>query len=78
MQSWAAMAAEQDDRGAQDEAARELVWILEGWGRVDEARRAETRRAAEFDEQMPLLLRAVARPWPNRSARSGPRSAPVH
>jgi hypothetical protein len=56
MQSWVAMAEAQGDRVAQDEAAREIVWILEGWGRIEEAQRTEFRRAAELDEQMPLLF----------------------
>ena len=56
MQSWSAMAAAHGDRDAQDEAAREIVWILEGWGRSEEAQRTEYRRAAELDEQMPLLF----------------------
>jgi hypothetical protein len=56
MQSWAAMARERQDRVAQDEAAREIVWIMEGWGHTDEARRIDFRRSAELDEQMPLLF----------------------
>jgi hypothetical protein len=56
MQSWAAMAEAHEDRVAQDEAAREIVWILEGWGRSEEAQRTEFRRAAALDEQMPLLF----------------------
>ena len=56
MQAWAAMAKAREDRIAQDEAAREIVWILEGWGQPDEARRVDFRRSAELDEQMPLLF----------------------
>ena len=56
MQAWAAIAKARADRIAQDEAAREIVWILEGWGHPDEARRVDFRRTAEFDEQMPLLF----------------------
>jgi hypothetical protein len=56
MQAWAAMARAREDRVAQDEAAREIVWIMEGWGQTDEARRVEFRRSAELDEQMPLLF----------------------
>ncbi len=56
MQAWAAMAREREDRAAQDEAAREIVWILEGWGQTDEANRVEFRRSADLDEQMPLLF----------------------
>lgn len=56
MQAWAAMAKAREDRIAQDEAAREIVWILEGWGEPEEARRVDFRRSAELDEQMPLLF----------------------
>ena len=50
------MAEENDDRAAVDEASRELVWILDGWGRTEEARQLEQTRATEFDEQLPLLF----------------------
>jgi hypothetical protein len=55
MQQWHAAAAERDDRAVLSESAREMVWILEGWGRTEEARRLEYRRATEFDEQMRLF-----------------------
>jgi len=56
MEAWAAMAADREDRDAQDEAVREIVWILEGWGRTEEAQRLDCKRAAELDLQMPLPL----------------------
>jgi hypothetical protein len=56
MQAWAAMAESRADRPAQEEAMRELVWILEAWELDEDARRVEFRRASEFDEQMPLLF----------------------
>jgi hypothetical protein len=56
MTQWRAMAEEHDDRPAVEEASRELVWILEGWGRTEEARRLEQTRAAEFDQQLPLFF----------------------
>jgi hypothetical protein len=56
MQAWSAMAKARADNTAQDEAMREIVWILEGWGHADEARRVDFRRSVEFDEQMPLLF----------------------
>jgi hypothetical protein len=56
MQAWQAMAKAQEDRAIYDEAAREIVWILEGWGQPDEARRVDFRRSSECDEQMPLLF----------------------
>jgi TIR domain len=56
MTQWRAMAEEHDDRAIVDEANRELVWILEGWGRTEEARQLEQTRAMEFDEQLPLFF----------------------
>jgi hypothetical protein len=56
MTEWRAMAEEHGDRAIVDEANRELVWILEGWGRTDEARQLEQTRAMEFDEQLPLFF----------------------
>ncbi len=56
MTQWRAMAEERDDRAVVDEASRELVWILDGWGRTDEARLLEQTRAMEFDEQLPLFF----------------------
>jgi hypothetical protein len=55
MQAWSAMAQSREDRDAQEESMREIVWILEGWELGEEARRMEFRRASEFDEQMPLF-----------------------
>ena len=54
MQQWRAAAEERGERGAVDESAREMVWILEGWGMTEEARRMEIHRAGEFDDQMML------------------------
>jgi hypothetical protein len=56
MDQWRAEAERRGDRNAQDEATREIVWILESWGRLDDARRLEYRRAMEFDEQLLLPL----------------------
>jgi len=56
MEEWHAEAEEYGDRGAMDEAAREMVWILETWGRYEVARRLEYRRAAACDEQIPLMF----------------------
>ena len=55
MRQWYEAAEEMDDRKVLDEAAREMVWILNGWGREDQAERLERRRAMEFDEQMRLF-----------------------
>jgi hypothetical protein len=56
MTQWRALAEEHDDRSVVDEASRELVWILDGWGRTEEARQLEQTRAMEFDEQLPLFF----------------------
>jgi len=55
MQQWHAAALEEEDRAVLSESAREMVWILEGWGRTDEAESLEWHRATEFDEQMRLF-----------------------
>jgi hypothetical protein len=54
MAQWHAKAEARDDRKVLDESARELVWILESWGRPDEAYQLDYLRATEFDEQMGL------------------------
>jgi TIR domain len=54
MAQWHAAAEARDDLKVLDESARELVWILESWGRPDEAYRLDYLRATEFDEQMGL------------------------
>jgi hypothetical protein len=56
MQQWHAGAEAHDDRAVLDESARELVWILEGWGMAEEAHRIDYRRATEFDDQMMLMF----------------------
>jgi hypothetical protein len=54
MSQWHAAAEAQGDRKALDESSRELVWILESWGRTAEARQLDYLRATEYDEQMAL------------------------
>ena len=54
IEQWHRAAEFREDRKVLDESAREMVWILEGWGRLEEARRMDHRRASEFDEQMLL------------------------
>lgn len=54
LEQWHALARERADRPILEESAREMVWILEGWDRIEEARRLEYRRAAEYDQQMAL------------------------
>jgi hypothetical protein len=54
MQHWHSAAADEEDRAALDESAREQIWILETWGRADEAKALDYDRAARFDDQMLL------------------------
>jgi hypothetical protein len=54
LRQWHAMAEVRADRRILDESAREMVWILEGWDRIEEARCLEYRRATEYAEQMAL------------------------
>lgn len=54
MQQWHSAAADEDDRTALDESAREQIWILETWGRAEEATSLDYDRAARFDDQMLL------------------------
>ena len=54
MQLWHVAAEVRGDRKVLDESAREMVWILEGWGREEETRILDIRRTAEFDDQMQL------------------------
>jgi hypothetical protein len=54
MLQWNTVAEVCGDRPVMDESARELLWILESWGRTDEARSLDYRRAAECDDQMML------------------------
>jgi hypothetical protein len=54
MQQWHSAAADEDDRAGLDESAREQIWILETWGRSEEARSLEFDRSARFDDQMQL------------------------
>ena len=62
MQKWNALAEARNDRSVLEESAREMVWILEGWDRVEEARRLEYRRATQYDDQMALPIPATAPP----------------
>ena len=54
MQNWHAAAERQGDRTVLEESAREIVWILEAWGRTEEARSVDYRRANDYDDQMML------------------------
>jgi TIR domain len=47
MQEWHAAAETLGDRAVMEESAREMIWILEGWGRTEEAARLDYRRAVE-------------------------------
>ena len=54
MQQWHSAAADEEDRAGLDESAREQIWILETWGRAEEAQTLEFDRSARFDDQMQL------------------------
>jgi hypothetical protein len=56
MEHWAALAESRGDDAIQEEATREMVWILESWGRTVDAAKLDFRRATAFDEQMPLAF----------------------
>jgi hypothetical protein len=66
LQQWHAMAEARADRLILDESAREMVWILEGWDRTEEAGRLEYRRATEYDQQMALPIPVTSLPGPQR------------
>lgn len=53
---WHALAEARGDRRILEESAREMVWILEGWDRLEDARRMEYRRAMNYDDQMALPM----------------------
>jgi len=59
---WHDLAETRGDRRILEEAAREMVWILEGWDRLEEARRMEYRRATLYDDQMALPIPVTAPP----------------
>jgi hypothetical protein len=54
MEEWHGEAEESGDRAAIDESAREMVWILQAWGRTELAERLDCHRASLCDEQIPL------------------------
>jgi hypothetical protein len=56
MQQWYSLAKKRGDLQVLDEAAREMVWILEFWGQHAEAARLDYRRASESGEQMMLFF----------------------
>jgi hypothetical protein len=59
---WHVLAEARDDRRILEESSREMVWILEGWDRLEEARHLEFRRATLYDDQMALPIPATAPP----------------
>jgi hypothetical protein len=62
LEKWHALAEARADRRILEESAREMVWILQGWDRLEEARRMEYRRATQYDDQMALPIPATAPP----------------
>lgn len=55
MRQWNALAEQHGDLNAAAEAAREMIWILEHWGRAEEASQLESHRAREYEQQMSLF-----------------------
>lgn len=55
MTQWHEAAEARKDRAMLDESARELVWILESWGRGAEAAKLDLHRVREYDDQMTLF-----------------------
>ena len=55
MSQWREAAEPRGDRRVLDEATREMVWILQGWGFSEEAQRLEEERVREYSDQMPLF-----------------------
>ncbi len=55
MNQWFEAARRRNDLRVMDEASRELVWILEGWGMTADARVFESRRLRDYAEQMMLF-----------------------
>ena len=62
LQKWHLLAEARADRRILEESAREMVWILEGWDRLEEARRMEYRRATQYDDQMALPIPVTVPP----------------
>ena len=56
MHQWHDAAELRGDRAVLDESTREIVWILESWGRAKQAQDLEYRRLGEFGEQMRLAF----------------------
>jgi len=52
LQDWLRAAAARADRRVLDECAWEQTWILEHWGRTQEARRLESERLRNYADQM--------------------------
>lgn len=52
LQSWFARAEQKGDRRVLEECAWERLWILEQWGREDEARRLDDYRRSTLQDQM--------------------------
>jgi hypothetical protein len=52
LQLWGAAAEEREDRRILEECAWERIWILESWGRVEEAARLEAYRRSALQDQI--------------------------
>jgi len=69
---WHALAEARGDRRILEESAREMVWILEAWDRLEEARRMEYRRAIEWADQMALPIPVTTPPASQLAAEAVP------
>jgi hypothetical protein len=52
LQLWGGAAEERDDRRVLEECAWERIWILESWGRAEEAARLDAYRRSALQDQM--------------------------
>src|SRR5207248_6671562 len=59
MEQWRSAAELRGDRAVMNEAAREMVWILQAWGRDEDASRLAYERVVQYDEQMWLFEESV-------------------
>jgi hypothetical protein len=55
MEQWRSAAELRGDRAVMNEAAREMIWILQTWGREDEAWRLDYECVTEYGDQMWLF-----------------------
>lgn len=59
MEQWRSAAELRRDRSVMNEAAREMIWILQAWGREEDAWRLDYQRVVEYGDQMWLFGETV-------------------